>query len=88
MELRMKSVLTRPKVNRSNRDASANTSNVIKRQTIDAASIPITMRTGEITIIRQPDADRKPIPDRLFYDLGFVANRRHNRLTVPLNELK
>jgi hypothetical protein len=64
VKLRMKSILTGPKVYRSNRHTFANALDVFEGQQIDATGIAITMGAGEIAFVGQPKADRKTIAAR------------------------
>jgi len=57
VKLRMKSILTGPKVHRPNRHIFANAPNVLERQTIDPTGIAIAMSTGEIAIVSEPKPD-------------------------------
>ena len=78
MKLRMKSILTGPKVHRSNRHIFANSLNVIERQAIDPTCIAIAMSTGEIALVGEPKADRKTIAARFFHHLGAITYGHNN----------
>jgi hypothetical protein len=78
----MKSILTGPKVHRSNRHIFANAPNVIERQTIDPTCIAIAMSTGEIALVGEPKADRKTIAARFFHHLGRITYGHNNPPTA------
>ena len=73
MKLRMKSVLTGPKVHRSNRDIFADTPNVIERKTIGPACIAIAMRAGEIAFIGEPKPDRETFAAGFLHHLADIT---------------
>src|SRR5579864_7059514 len=77
----MKSILTGPKVHRSNRHIFANAPNVIERQTIGPTCIAIAMRTGEIALVGEPKADRKTIGAGFFHHLGAITFRNDDTPT-------
>src|ERR1700732_1817141 len=78
----MKSILTGPKVHRSNRHIFANALNVIERQAIDPTCIAIAMSTGEIALVGEPKADRKTIAARFFHHLGPTTYGHNNPPTA------
>jgi hypothetical protein len=78
VKLRMKSILTGPKVHRSNRHIIANAPNVIERQTIGPTCIAIAMSTGEIALVGEPKSDRKTIAARFFHHLARITYGNNN----------
>ncbi|MGA8060296.1 MAG: hypothetical protein WB999_18770, partial [Candidatus Binataceae bacterium] len=74
----MKSILTGPKVHRSNRHIFTNAPNVIEGQTIDPTCIAIAMSTGEIALVGESKADRKTIAARFSHHLARITHGNNN----------